>query len=136
MLQNEGFQHIYHKISSPWLKRFLNFDDLKYTRMKHFKTFITEYLHHGWKKIGILTISNAPEWRISTHLSQNIFTMVEEIFEFWLSEIHQNEEFQNRFESKRYFLPQWAFMDHIETQHRFYCEFKCHYTLFLIRNWL
>ena len=47
MLQNEGFRHVYHRISSPWLKEFLNFDDLNYTRMKDFKTFITEYLHHG-----------------------------------------------------------------------------------------
>ena len=63
--------------------------------MKHFKTLITEYLHHGWRKFWILMISNALEWRISTCLSQNIFTIVEEIFEFWWSEIHPNEAFQN-----------------------------------------
>jgi hypothetical protein len=88
LLQNEGFQNRYHRISSPRLKKFLNSNDLNYTRMKDFKTFITEYLHHGWRKFWISMILNAPEWGISTCLSQNIFTMVERIFEFRWSELH------------------------------------------------
>ena len=56
MLQNEGFQNVYHRISSPWLKKILDLDDLKCSRMKHFKTFITENLHHGWRKFWISMI--------------------------------------------------------------------------------
>ena len=105
---NEAFQNVNHRISSPWLKKILDFDDLKCSRMKDFNMFITKYLHNSWRDFWILIIWNTPEWRISKSIR------IEKIF----------------------FLPQWAFMDHIETQHRFYWEFKCHYTLFLIRNWL
>ena len=31
--QNEGFKNVHHRISSPWLKKFLNSDDLEYTRI-------------------------------------------------------------------------------------------------------
>ena len=36
MLQNEGFQQVYHRISSPWLKKILKFRTLKIIRMKDF----------------------------------------------------------------------------------------------------
>ena len=80
--QNERFQNVHHRISSPWLKKILDFDDLKCSRMKDFNMFITEYLHHGWRNFWILMLWNTPEWRISKRSSQNIFTMVEENFGF------------------------------------------------------
>ena len=40
MLQNERFQHLYNRVSSPWLRKILDFDDLKCSRMTHFKTFL------------------------------------------------------------------------------------------------
>ena len=65
MLQNEGFQHVYHRISSPWLKKIFDFDDLKSSRTKDFNMFITEYLHHDWRNFLFSMIWNTPEWRIS-----------------------------------------------------------------------
>ena len=85
--QNEGFQNVHHRISSSWLKKILDFDDLKCSRMKDFNMFITKYLHHGWRNFWILMIWNTPEWRISKRSSQNIFTMVEENFGFWWSQM-------------------------------------------------
>ena len=47
MHQNDEIQIVHHRIYSPWLKKILDFDHLKCSRMNDFKTFITEYLHHG-----------------------------------------------------------------------------------------
>jgi hypothetical protein len=38
MLQNEDFSYRFLRVSSPWLKKILNFDDLKCSRMKDFST--------------------------------------------------------------------------------------------------
>ena len=83
----------YLRIPSPWLKKILDFDDLKCLRMKDlsclsqinftmveenfelwwslipknkgFELLISEYIHHGWRKFWILMISNA-QWRTWT----------------------------------------------------------------------
>ena len=52
--------------SLPWLKKILHFGDLKCSRIKD-----------GWRKFWSSIIWNSPEWRISTILSDNIFTMVD-----------------------------------------------------------
>ena len=92
--KNEGFEPPYLRISSPWLKKILDFDDLMGPRMKNlnhlfqnifimvkenfefwwseipknegFEPLISAYLHHGWRKFWILMIWNAQEWRIWT----------------------------------------------------------------------
>ena len=88
---------------------------------KGFEPPISAYLHHGWRKFWILMILNAQEWRIWTtylriyspwlkkldfdylkfprikdlnHLSQHIFTMVEENFGFWWCDGSKNEGFE------------------------------------------
>ena len=122
MHQNERFYVVFSRTYSSWLKKILNLDDLKCTRMKNVLLSLAEHLHHGWRKFWIfiiwnepewkilccflaehihngwrkfwiLMIWNAPGWRIFCCLSQNIFTMVEENFEYWLSEMNQNEGF-------------------------------------------
>jgi hypothetical protein len=93
--QNEGFQNVHHRISSLWLKKILDFDDLKCSRMKDFNMFIPKYLHHSWRDFWILMIWNTPEWSISKRSSQNIFTMVEKKLGFWRSQMLRNEGFQH-----------------------------------------
>ena len=61
--------------------------------MKNLSKLITEYIHHGWRKFWIPVVWNAPRWRIWVSSLQNIFTMVEENFEFQLLEMLQNERF-------------------------------------------
>ena len=103
-----------------------------------FEPLISECLPHGWRKFWILMISNAQEWRIWTiylrmsspwlkkildlddltcprmkdltqsHLSPNIFTMVEESFWFWWSQMPKNEEFEPLF-SKYLHQGRWKF---------------------------
>ena len=64
MLQNEGFPMVIGEYFSPWLKKILSFTALKCFRMNDF------------------------QW-----LFGNTFTMVEENFEFYCSEMLQNEWF-------------------------------------------
>ena len=58
---------------------------------------ISEYLHHGWRKLWILMMWNAPEWRISALISEYLhlgwrkfwilmtFPRVSSLRKFWLS---------------------------------------------------
>ena len=94
----------------------------KMPKNEGFEPFISAYLHHGWRNFCILMIWNAQEWWIWTtylkisslwlkkildyddlkcpimkdlkHLSQNIFTMVEENFRLWWSKMPHNEGFE------------------------------------------
>ena len=50
--------------SSPRLKKYLDFDDLKRSRKKDFNNMITEYLHHSLRKFWILMIWNARKRKI------------------------------------------------------------------------
>ena len=50
---------VYHRIYLPWLKKILDLDDLKCSKMKHFQTLITEYLHHGWRKFQNLELTKS-----------------------------------------------------------------------------
>ena len=64
--QNEGFiWAAYLRIFSPWLKKILDFDNLKFPRIKDLN-----------------------------HLSRHIFTMVEENFGFWWPEMPKNDGFE------------------------------------------
>ena len=84
----------YLRMSSPWLKKILDYDDLKCPRMKDlihlsrhiftmveenfgfrwsempknegFDQLISKYLHHGWRKFWTLMIWNFQEWSIWT----------------------------------------------------------------------
>jgi hypothetical protein len=47
MVQNKGFQQDFHRISSPWLKKILDFDDLKWPKMKALYKIFIEHLRHG-----------------------------------------------------------------------------------------
>ena len=46
---NEQVNYTY----SPWLKKSLDFNFLKCSKMKNLSQFLTEYLHHGCKKFCI-----------------------------------------------------------------------------------
>ena len=48
-------------------------------------------IHHGWRKFSNQGIWNAPESRIWGYKLIQYFTMVEENFQFKISEMHQNE---------------------------------------------
>jgi hypothetical protein len=48
MVQNEGFFRHYFEKASPWLKKILEFEVLKWSRMKDFLDIILKRkLHHG-----------------------------------------------------------------------------------------
>ena len=85
---NEQVNYTY----SPWLKKSLDFNCLKCSKMKNLSQFLTEYLHHGCRKFCISIVWNAPKWRIWASSLQNVFIMVEENFVFQLSEMPKNEE--------------------------------------------
>ena len=55
MLQNEEIEQVYHIMSSPWLKKNLDFNCLKCFRMKELGMIITNY-NHGWGKVWILIL--------------------------------------------------------------------------------
>ena len=65
---NEQVNYTY----SPWLKKSLDFNFLKCSKMKNLSQFLTEYLHHGCKKFCISILWNAPKWRIWVILAQKI----------------------------------------------------------------
>ena len=95
---------IFLRIISPWLKKILNFDHLKFFQSEGFQPFFWEYFHHGWRTFWILIIWSCSRMKNFSYFSENIFTIVEENFEFdgqWL----QNEGFQ--LFSREYFHHGW-----------------------------
>ena len=81
--------HHSHRISSPWLNKIMDFDDLNCSTMKHFKTFITKYLRdlpsHGtlmpssvslyliiWRKRGRrVVLPNSGHRQLPSHTRKN-----------------------------------------------------------------
>ena len=123
--QNEEFiWAAYFRISLPWFKKILDFDDLKFPRIKalnhlsqHIFIMVDENFVFWWSQmpqqnegfiwttylrifspwmIKILDFDDLkfPRMKDSNLSSKNIFTMVEEKFEFWWSEIPKNEGFE------------------------------------------
>ena len=100
LLQNEGFEQVYHRMSS-WLKFFLIW-------IKNLSKFTTEYFHHDEENFELLWSKMLQRWNW-TSLSQNLLTKNEQYFNylskfitnlqhdwknFWLLEMLRYEEFE------------------------------------------
>jgi hypothetical protein len=77
--------------ASPWLKEICKFGLLKRSSLATFVTFPSHSrLHHGWRKFWDLVSWDAPVWLLSSHFHCiHDFTIVEENFEIWSSEMLQ-----------------------------------------------
>ena len=77
------------EISLTFFRRNMNFGwQSDFPTIQGFQLdFFQEYFHYGWWKFWILMIWNCSRMKDFSYFSENNFTMVEENFEFWSSEV-------------------------------------------------
>ena len=77
------------KFPWPFFRRNMNFGwQSDFPTIQGFQLdFFQEYFHYGWWKFWIFIIWNCSRMKDFSYFSENNFTMVEENFEFWWSEM-------------------------------------------------